>query len=254
MSGMEMQQPIVPPEDNGVQPDPGAQPDLAVPEPVPEPAPEPVPERAPEPASEPIPEPVPEPVAEPVPEHVSESLPISEDHGAQKHMDQPLEHEDTNNTTITAATVAPLPEFNGSASYGPGYSSENPRPQTSYSDTGYHNYGGHGGEGYGSRFNTPSDVDTPPRQGYYNGSGKETQMSQPGSRPSSTMGRYPNSEGGARQPQEPQRNAQQEAATKNTSVVIKVGMVGDAQIGKTSLMVKYVEGSWDEDYIQTLGW
>ena len=37
------------------------------------------------------------------------------------------------------------------------------------------------------------------------------------------------------------------------SVVIKVGMVGDAQIGKTSLMVKYVEGSWDEDYIQTLG-
>ncbi|KAI1487588.1 septum initiation protein sid3 [Biscogniauxia mediterranea] len=40
--------------------------------------------------------------------------------------------------------------------------------------------------------------------------------------------------------------------TRN-QVVIKVGMVGDAQIGKTSLMVKYVEGSWDEDYIQTLG-
>jgi GTP-binding protein of the ras superfamily involved in termination of M-phase len=38
-----------------------------------------------------------------------------------------------------------------------------------------------------------------------------------------------------------------------TSVVIKVGMVGDSQIGKTSLMVKYVEGSFDEDYIQTLG-
>ncbi|KAJ5423334.1 Small GTPase superfamily [Penicillium cf. griseofulvum] len=47
-----------------------------------------------------------------------------------------------------------------------------------------------------------------------------------------------------------QRQASQ--ANKN-SVVIKVGMVGDAQIGKTSLMVKYVEGSWDEDYIQTLG-
>lgn len=39
----------------------------------------------------------------------------------------------------------------------------------------------------------------------------------------------------------------------NISVVIKVGMVGDSQIGKTSLMVKYVEGSFDEDYIQTLG-
>ena len=29
-------------------------------------------------------------------------------------------------------------------------------------------------------------------------------------------------------------------------------MVGDAQISKTSLMVKYVEGTFD-DYIQTLG-
>ena len=47
---------------------------------------------------------------------------------------------------------------------------------------------------------------------------------------------------------------QNQAASKTqSSVVIKVGMVGDAQIGKTSLMVKYVEGSWDEDYIQTLG-
>jgi GTP-binding protein of the ras superfamily involved in termination of M-phase len=40
---------------------------------------------------------------------------------------------------------------------------------------------------------------------------------------------------------------------RSPSVVIKVGMVGDSQIGKTSLMVKYVEGSFDEDYIQTLG-
>ncbi|ODQ64512.1 septum-promoting GTP-binding protein [Nadsonia fulvescens var. elongata DSM 6958] len=30
-------------------------------------------------------------------------------------------------------------------------------------------------------------------------------------------------------------------------------MIGDAQIGKTSLMVKYVEDTFDEDYIQTLG-
>ncbi|KAL1840050.1 hypothetical protein VTJ49DRAFT_826 [Mycothermus thermophilus] len=48
-------------------------------------------------------------------------------------------------------------------------------------------------------------------------------------------------------PAEPQQNS------GRNHVVIKVGMVGDAQIGKTSLMVKYVEGSWDEDYIQTLG-
>ncbi|RKF59956.1 Septum-promoting GTP-binding protein 1 [Erysiphe neolycopersici] len=49
-------------------------------------------------------------------------------------------------------------------------------------------------------------------------------------------------------------NYQDQTQSRNkNSVVIKVGMVGDAQIGKTSLMVKYVEGSWDEDYIQTLG-
>jgi len=41
--------------------------------------------------------------------------------------------------------------------------------------------------------------------------------------------------------------------SNNNNVVVKVGMVGDSQIGKTSLMVKYVEGSFDEDYIQTLG-
>jgi GTP-binding protein of the ras superfamily involved in termination of M-phase len=28
-------------------------------------------------------------------------------------------------------------------------------------------------------------------------------------------------------------------------VILKVGMVGDGQIGKTSLMVKYVEGSFE---------
>ena len=37
------------------------------------------------------------------------------------------------------------------------------------------------------------------------------------------------------------------------SVVVKVGMLGDAQVGKTTLMVKYVENRLDEDYIQTLG-
>ncbi|KAI0141797.1 P-loop containing nucleoside triphosphate hydrolase protein [Xylariaceae sp. FL1272] len=48
-------------------------------------------------------------------------------------------------------------------------------------------------------------------------------------------------------------NGAEQANARPAEVVIKVGMVGDAQIGKTSLMVKYVEGSWDEDYIQTLG-
>jgi len=182
---------------------------------------------------------------------------------AQKHTDQPMEVDDSMNTTITASTVGPLPDSQNDSrrQSSNGFGNDHSRPQTSYSDTAYHHYG-HQSDGYGSRFNTPSDADTPPRQGYYN-SGKETQMGQSNSRPSSTMGhRYPNSEGGARSYQEqnqrtssqPQETATATAtATKNSSVVIKVGMVGDAQIGKTSLMVKYVEGSWDEDYIQTLG-
>lgn len=173
---------------------------------------------------------------------------------AQKHMDQPLDVDDSNNTTITASTAAPLPDFQQSSNgYNNGYSSDSVhRPQTSYSDTAYQYSGGHGGEGYHSRFNTPSDADTPPRHGYYN-SGKETQMGQSNSRPTSQLGRYSNSEGNARSYSDQAQRTSQQDATKNPSVVIKVGMVGDAQIGKTSLMVKYVEGSWDEDYIQTLG-
>lgn len=69
---------------------------------------------------------------------------------------------------------------------------------------------------------------------------------QPTSRPGSGMG-------GMQQQQQQHQEARQQQPQNKSSVVIKVGMVGDAQIGKTSLMVKYVEGSWDEDYIQTLG-
>ncbi len=42
------------------------------------------------------------------------------------------------------------------------------------------------------------------------------------------------------------------AGGKN-NVVVKVGMVGDATVGKTTLMVKYVENKFDEEYIMTLG-
>lgn len=42
-------------------------------------------------------------------------------------------------------------------------------------------------------------------------------------------------------------------APPKKKVVVKVGMVVDAQIGKTTMMVKYVEGKFEEDYIETLG-
>jgi len=44
-----------------------------------------------------------------------------------------------------------------------------------------------------------------------------------------------------------------ETAAKNNKIVVKIGMLGDVQVGKTSLMYKYVEGKFDEDYIMTLG-
>lgn len=96
------------------------------------------------------------------------------------------------------------------------------RPQTSYSDTGF------------SRPYPQSESGGATPDQYQQGNGL--------SRPPSTQSQSQYSQ-----------DAQRQQAPKNSSVVIKVGMVGDAQIGKTSLMVKYVEGSWDEDYIQTLG-
>ena len=78
------------------------------------------------------------------------------------------------------------------------------------------------------------------------------QQSMQASRPSSGHSGA-NGHGQYGQGYQDQNQRQAEASKAQSSVVIKVGMVGDAQIGKTSLMVKYVEGSWDEDYIQTLG-
>ncbi|EPX74781.1 GTPase Spg1 [Schizosaccharomyces octosporus yFS286] len=43
------------------------------------------------------------------------------------------------------------------------------------------------------------------------------------------------------------------AEAKKNNVTIKVGMIGDSSIGKTSLMVTYVQGSFDEESTQTLG-
>lgn len=82
------------------------------------------------------------------------------------------------------------------------------------------------------------------------------QPMQPYSRPSSGLSGAGDRYGQAQAYQEQNRRPSQQGSNQGqtqSSVVIKVGMVGDAQIGKTSLMVKYVEGSWDEDYIQTLG-
>ena len=94
---------------------------------------------------------------------------------------------------------------------------------------------------------SPSESDPGSR---YNSPSMAFAQQQGGSRPGSGLS---GQQGYDKQYQQENRQVQQQPPQNKNSVVIKVGMVGDAQIGKTSLMVKYVEGSWDEDYIQTLG-
>jgi Gtp-binding protein of the ras superfamily involved in termination of M-phase len=164
-----------------------------------------------------------------------------------------MEHDDSMNTTITQSTLQQHPDYNN---YGPqhqqyaGPGAMAPqdhhngayRPSTSQSD------GPFARQGY-QQYSEPDN--TPPQyrqsglsqSGMSQSSNSQHMMGKQPSRPPSGMS-------GSMQGQQQQQQDQQQ---KNPSVVIKVGMVGDAQIGKTSLMVKYVEGSWDEDYIQTLG-
>jgi len=44
-----------------------------------------------------------------------------------------------------------------------------------------------------------------------------------------------------------------EYSHKPKHIVVKVGMIGESQAGKTSLMVKYVDGKFGEDYLETMG-
>jgi Gtp-binding protein of the ras superfamily involved in termination of M-phase len=112
------------------------------------------------------------------------------------------------------------------------------RPSTSYSDSFQRSV----------NYHSQSDMDnTPPHLRGQQGNGGI--LGKMPSRPASGLGVSQASNTSQYAPADQPPPAPQ----KNPSVVIKVGMVGDAQIGKTSLMVKYVEGSWDEDYIQTLG-
>ncbi|KXL46623.1 hypothetical protein M433DRAFT_6015 [Acidomyces richmondensis BFW] len=129
-------------------------------------------------------------------------------------MDYEMQHSGSSSANQSAIDDASMHTITASSLQNPQYE---PRPQTSYSDTAFSRPYSHSAD------HTPEQMQ--------NGNGL--------SRPPST--------------QSQSQYGQPQLAQKNASVVIKVGMVGDAQIGKTSLMVKYVEGSWDEDYIQTLG-
>ena len=37
------------------------------------------------------------------------------------------------------------------------------------------------------------------------------------------------------------------------NIIVKIGFVGDALVGKTTLMVKYIKNKFDDDYMQMLG-
>lgn len=138
----------------------------------------------------------------------------------------------------TTTTVQPATTNNSNSNNGNGYSSDSRAHYSSSRATPSRDFSAQ--EAEPSRFNlSPSLSST-----------YQPQL-QPSSRPSSGFSSGPERHVYSQQSQEVAQKQPTQPA-KN-SVVIKVGMVGDAQIGKTSLMVKYVEGSWDEDYIQTLG-
>lgn len=105
---------------------------------------------------------------------------------------------------------------------------------------------------FSSHDDRPSSRHESPTMTYHQRQQSQSQ-SQPASRPGSGLSVDKYSQSHSSPYHEYQRHPPPSAPPSKNSVVIKVGMVGDAQIGKTSLMVKYVEGSWDEDYIQTLG-
>ena len=148
--------------------------------------------------------------------------PISDHHGG--HQDEPMGNMDVN--MHTPPTTSYGNDFQNSPRRPSVPSESYPPPNGSFSPS------------------MDSDPNT-----RYPSNNSQYQQPQPYSRPSSGLsGGYGHS---AYQDQN-QRGVHQDQRTQN-NVVIKVGMVGDAQIGKTSLMVKYVEGQWDEDYIQTLG-
>jgi Gtp-binding protein of the ras superfamily involved in termination of M-phase len=168
-----------------------------------------------------------------------------------------MEHDESMNTTITQSTLQQHPDYNNYAQQG--YTGEPApqeqyngafRPTTSQSDTPFAR------QGYG-QYSEPDN--TPPQyrhsgmsqSGMSQSGGSQHMMGKQPSRPPSGMSATSQQQQQQQYGQQQQQQDPQQA--KNPSVVIKVGMVGDAQIGKTSLMVKYVEGSWDEDYIQTLG-
>lgn len=158
----------------------------------------------------------------------------------------PSSLDDTSVQTITASSVNALPNVEVQSNHS---GSQYDRPTTSYSDTGFARspYASYSAD------NTPEQ----PHRTFAPSHAQDDRHRYDGnaSRPSSRLSRQ-NSDYDpqpAQQQQQQQQQGQRQQAQKNASVVIKVGMVGDAQIGKTSLMVKYVEGSWDEDYIQTLG-
>lgn len=69
--------------------------------------------------------------------------------------------------------------------------------------------------------------------------------SQTGAMPETTGGTKAGEETGAGHEASSSSSSPSTSAGKN-NVIVKVGLIGDAQCGKTSLMVRYVEGSFNE--------
>lgn len=190
-------------------------------------------EQAPAPVS--VPEPVPEPQAQPIQTEQAEQVEqVEQSHHQEPPVEQPA--------AVGANVEEPVAERPSSRpAIDHGYNSDSKAHYHSRSTDFHHS----------APENHPQDADSVSRLNSSPSLNQQPQL-HPASRPGSGVS------SGTERPGFPQSQAsdvaqRQAGQSAKNSVVIKVGMVGDAQIGKTSLMVKYVEGSWDEDYIQTLG-
>ncbi|OJJ44916.1 hypothetical protein ASPZODRAFT_134340 [Penicilliopsis zonata CBS 506.65] len=180
----------------------------------------------------------------------SEQLPGPDEQQQEKRQQHQQPHEQLPAAdSDTLATISPSVDENpvNPSIYHNGYSSDSRAHYSSRSveyTASLPDYAAQNDDQSSSRFNSS------PSHSYQ-------QPALPASRPGSGLSSGGEKHGGgySSQQQYVEASSNQKSVTQSSknSVVIKVGMVGDAQIGKTSLMVKYVEGSWDEDYIQTLG-
>lgn len=200
-------------------------------------------------------EPEPEqPLAEPQAPEVVQSEPIAPEQPLEQEAPAPAQAPDQTPIPVSVNVEEPTPTMDSPAAPVEQAPRHVPVEHGYASDSKAHYYTREAEVHHSAPESTPQEAD---RASRLNSSPSLNQQPQlhTASRPDSGLSSGPERRGIPQpHPSEvAQREQAPQSAAARNSVVLKVGMIGDAQIGKTSLMVKYVENQWDEDYIQTLG-